>query len=75
MFAGATPALHNAALLGNLGAVDALLQGGADVNGTCTSRWHGMSALHFACMQGHAAVARRLLDAGATRSTRRAVTR
>ena len=65
VLAGATPALHNAALLGNMGAVDALLQGRADVNGTCTSRWHGMSALHFACMQGHAAVARRLLDAGA----------
>lgn len=56
-------ALHMAAYYGKLGAIDVLLDFGADVNSTSGVR--GLTPLHAAAMRGHEAVAQRLLAAGA----------
>lgn len=54
--------LLEAARVGDVAAVSALLGAGADVN---AARGDGITALHLAAEHGHAGVARPLLDAGA----------
>ena len=55
--------LHAATFNGNLGAVTALLERGADV--ACARHPKRMTALHLAAMGGHIEIALRLLAAGA----------
>lgn len=58
---GNTP-LHDAANLGHLAIVEALLKAGADPNMRCNSGW---TPLLRACNSRHVRVVRRLLEAGA----------
>jgi len=63
---GATPPeapLADAAMQGDVERVEALIAQGADLD---AAQGDGMTALHWAAEQGHATMARRLLDAGAT---------
>ena len=57
-----TATLHSAAQAGDLQQVQALLAGGADVNGADAD---GSTALHLAAFNGHLDVVRALLAAGA----------
>merc|ERR1711924_202424 len=61
-------ALHAAALTGNIGAVNLLLQHSA--NPASTNHAHGATPLHLAAYDGHEAVAQRLLEVGASTSVR-----
>jgi len=60
-------ALHAAALVGNLGAVDLLLVRGADPSSINHS--HKVTPLHLAAYNGHEAVVLRLLRAGSPVTT------
>lgn len=60
-------ALHEAARLGQLEAVDVLLKAGADVN--CRDE-DGLTPLHSAAVWDNEEMASRLLDAGANISSR-----
>lgn len=60
-------ALHVAAFVGNLGAVEALITAGADV--ASTKHPYGMAPLHLASMEGHEQAVRRLLRAKASPHT------
>lgn len=55
--------LHAAAYLGNMGAVNVLLDFGADARSTSHPR--GCTPLHCAALGGHASIVRKLIDAGA----------
>lgn len=65
---GLTP-LHNAVLEGNLGAVELLVQHGADVNRQDADTW---TPLHAACANGEADIARFLLSKGASKDIKTA---
>jgi ankyrin repeat protein len=57
--------LADAAMLGDLERVEALIRQGADLD---AAQGDGMTALHWSAELGHAAMARKLLDAGASAS-------
>ncbi|KAK3733024.1 hypothetical protein RRG08_002626 [Elysia crispata] len=65
---GLTP-LHNAVLEGNLGAVELLVQHGADINRQDADTW---TPLHAACANGEADIARYLLSRGASKDIKTA---
>ncbi|GFS17838.1 protein phosphatase 1 regulatory subunit 27-like [Elysia marginata] len=65
---GLTP-LHNAVLEGNLGAVELLVQHGADINKQDADTW---TPLHAACANGEADIARFLLSRGARKDIKTA---
>ncbi len=59
------PALHWAAIAGDLAEVRSLLDDGANVTATETL-WGGERALHYGAIGGHPVVVRELLEAGAS---------
>ena len=63
-FTSRATALHAAALTGNIGALNLLLEHSADP--TSTSHAHALTPLHLAAYNGHKEIAQRLMDAGAS---------
>ena len=61
-------ALHDAAKKGSVAEVDGLISAGANVNAADEAK---TTALHMAALGGHDTVARRLIFAGARKSTSR----
>ena len=61
-FATRATALHAAALMGNIGALNLLLEHDADPASTVHS--HAVTPLHLAAYNGHEAIVKRLLEAG-----------
>ena len=66
---GGIPALHYAAMHGNMDAVQLLVQNGANVNYRCKED-KNMTALHEAVMAGQTEIARFLLEQGASQLLR-----
>ena len=58
--------LHNAACAGNLGAIEMLIEHGADVRLVPSNNYVRQTALHMAAWKGHTTCCQRLLEAGAT---------
>ena len=60
-----SPALHVASIRGNLGAIELLLEHGAEVNLASNTTYSRQTALHLAAWQGHATCCQKLLEHGA----------